>query len=177
MCLPSRIPLLSASDRSSSDIIIFSKLSEGGSNRIFQATFRDRKCVIARLSYLSTVPEHYTVASEVATLDYIRLHGIRTPEVYAYCSTKDNPVGAECIIMEKLDGIPLGDMWYSMTTKEQHKVVKQIVEWETRLMSLEFPACGSLYYHKNLPSEKKISLSAQSEVDFCIGPVAHYRWW
>lgn len=44
-------------------------------------------------------------------------------------------------------------------------------------MSLEFPACGSLYHHKDLLSEKKISLSAQSEVDFCIGPVTHYSWW
>lgn len=84
--------------------------------------------MIAKLPYLSTVPEHYTVASEVATLDYIRLHGIRTPEAYAYCSTKDNPVGAGYIIMEKLDGIPLSDIWYSMTIKEQQKVMKQIVE-------------------------------------------------
>lgn len=43
-------------------------------------------------------------------------------------------------------------------------------------MSLGFPACRSLYYHKDLRSEK-ISLSAQSEVGFYIGPVAHYSWW
>lgn len=79
--------------------------------------------------------------------------------------------------MEKLDGIPLGDVWYSMTTKEQHKVMKQIVEWETRLMSLVFPASGSIYYHRDLPSEKKIPLSGQDEVKFCIGPMVHYSWW
>ncbi|KAJ9314128.1 hypothetical protein DTO271D3_5605 [Paecilomyces variotii] len=93
----------------SSDIAIFSKLSEGGFNRVFQATFKDGRCVIARLPYPSTVPEHYTVASEVATLDYLRLHGIRTPEVYGWCSTKTNPVGSEYIIMEKLGSTPLGD--------------------------------------------------------------------
>lgn len=72
--------------------------------------------------------------------------------------------------MEKLGGTPLGDIWYSMTAKEQHKVMKQIVEWETRrLMSLNCPACGSLSYHKDLPSEKKIPLPDQHDAAFCIG--------
>lgn len=161
----------------SSDIATFSKLSEGGFNRVFQATFSDGKCVIARLPYPSTAPEHYTVASEVATLDYLRLHGIRTPKVYASCSIRTNPVGSEYIIMEKLDGTPLGDMWYSMTPKEQHKVMKQIVEWETRFMSLNFPAYGSLYYSTDLSSEKRVPLSGQEDVEFCVGPIAHYSWW
>ncbi|KAJ9400232.1 hypothetical protein DTO282F9_3002 [Paecilomyces variotii] len=161
----------------SSDIATFSKLSEGGFNRVFQATFKDGRCVIARLPYPSTVPEHYTVASEVATLDYLRLHGICTPEVYAWCSTKTNPVGSEYIIMEKLGGTPLGDTWYSMTPKEQHKIMKQIVEWEARLMSLEFPAYGSLYYRRDLPSERNVPLSSQEDVEFCVGPITHYSWW
>ncbi|KAK6832190.1 hypothetical protein RU639_002894 [Aspergillus parasiticus] len=70
-----------ASGHSISDLRTFIKLSEGGFNRVFQATFNDGKCVIARLPYPSTVPEHYTVASEAATLDYLHLHGIRTPEL------------------------------------------------------------------------------------------------
>ncbi|KAE8349515.1 kinase-like domain-containing protein [Aspergillus coremiiformis] len=166
-----------ASGRAPSDIVTFSKLSEGGFNRVFQTTFKDGRCTIARLPYPSTAPEHYTVASEVATLDYLRLHGIRTPEVYAWCSTKENPVGSEYIIMERLGGIPLGDVWYSMTPREQHKMMKQLVEWETRLMSLEFPAYGSIYYRNDLPSEKSIPLPGQTEVKFCIGPIVHYSWW
>ncbi|OJJ51949.1 hypothetical protein ASPSYDRAFT_63074 [Aspergillus sydowii CBS 593.65] len=67
-------------NRSSSDIVSFFKLSEGGFNRVFQATLSDGKNVIARIPYPSTGPEHYTVASEVATLDYLRLHGITTPK-------------------------------------------------------------------------------------------------
>lgn len=169
--------IATASGRSTSDIATFCKLFEGGFNRVFQATFKDGKCTIARLPYPSTVPEHYTVASEVATLNYLRLHGIRTPEVYAWCSTKANPVGAEYIIMEKLGGTPLGDLWYSMTPKEQHKIMKQIVEWETRLMSLELPAYGSIYYRKDLQSEKNIPLSGPKDDEFCIGPIAHYSWW
>ncbi|GAQ09494.1 hypothetical protein ALT_6815 [Aspergillus lentulus] len=115
-------------------------MAEGGFNRLFQATLTDGKHVIARLPYPSTS------------------HGIPTPEVYAWCSTKANPVGAGYIIMEKLDGIPLGEIWYTMTPKQQHKIMKQIVEWEVRFMSLEFPAFGSLYYQKGLPTERKVPL-------------------
>lgn len=160
-----------------SDLRTFIKLSEGGFNRVFEATFSDGKRVIARLPYPSTVPKHYTVASEAATLDYLRLHGIPTPEVYSWCSTKANPVGTEYIIMEKLDGIPLGDTWFTLAPKEQHKVVKQIIEWETRLMSLQFPASGSLYYTKDLSSESRVQLAEPTGTAFCIGPTAHYSWW
>ncbi|KAI9923505.1 Phosphotransferase enzyme [Aspergillus wentii] len=123
-------------DRPASDIVKFFKLSEGGFNRVFQANFADGKCVIARLPYPSTTPEQYTIASEAATLNYLRLHGICTPDVYAWSSTKENPVGAEYIIMEKLSGTPLGDKW--------------------------FPACGSIYYQRDLPQEKSIPLSDEN---------------
>ncbi|PYH75396.1 kinase-like protein [Aspergillus uvarum CBS 121591] len=166
-----------ASGRLKSDLKTFVKLSEGGFNRVFEATFSDGKCVIARLPYPSTVPEHYTVASEAATLDYLRLHGIRTPVVYGWCSTKANPVGTEYIIMEKLEGTPLGDKWFLMTPKEQHKVMKQIVEWEKQLMSLRFPASGSLYYTRDLSSDSRIQLADPNDRAFCIGPTAHYSWW
>lgn len=166
-----------ASGHSVSELVSFTKLSEGGFNRVFEATFSDGKCVLARLPYPSTAPEHYTVASEAATLDYLRLHGLHTPEVYAWCSTKVNPVGAEYIIMEKLDGTPLGNRWFSLTPKDQYKIMTQIVEWETRLMSLKFPASGSLYYLKDIPSEKRTRLEDPSSMAFCIGPIAHYSWW
>ncbi|KAF7125526.1 hypothetical protein CNMCM5793_001765 [Aspergillus hiratsukae] len=175
--IPALIKVIAtASGHGTSDIVSFYKMTEGGFNRLFQATFTDGKHVIARLPYPSTAPEHYTVASEAATLEYLRLHRIPTPEVYAWCSTKANPVGAEYIIMEKLNGTPLGDIWYAMTPKEQHKIMKQIVQWEARLMSLEFPACGSLYYQKDLPTERKVPLPSHNG-DFCIGPMAHYSWW
>ncbi|KAI2983818.1 hypothetical protein CBS147344_7546 [Aspergillus niger] len=94
-----------ASGHSVSELRSFTNLSEGGYNRVFEATFSDEKCVLARLPYPSTAPEHYAVASEAATLDYLRLHGLHAPEVYAWCSTKANPVGAEYIVIEKLDEI------------------------------------------------------------------------
>lgn len=96
--IPALIKVVAAaSGHGTSDIVSFYKMAEGGFNRLFQATFTDGRHVIARLLYPSTAPEHYTVASEAATLDYLRLHGIPTPQVYAWCSTKANPVGADIL--------------------------------------------------------------------------------
>lgn len=167
--------MATAVGRTPSDVASFGKLAEGGFNRVFEAVFNDGKRVLARLPYPSTMPKHYAVASEVATMDFLRLQGIRTPKVHAWSSTQNNGVGSEYIIMWRLDGQPLGATWYSLTSKQQHKVIKQIVELETRLMSLDFPACGSIYYQKDLHSERKTPLSGQKE--FCIGPIAHYSWW
>ena len=44
-------------------------------------------------------------------------------------------------------------------------------------MSLDFPAFGGLYYHRDLRSEKKFSLPDERDAAFCIGPIAHYSWW
>jgi hypothetical protein len=79
--------------------------------------------------------------------------------------------------MEKLDGTPLGEIWYTMSLKDQLGIMKQIVEWEARFMSLKFPASGSLYYRKDVLSGESIPLSDHGDRDFCIGPIAHYSWW
>ncbi|PKX96286.1 uncharacterized protein P174DRAFT_509561 [Aspergillus novofumigatus IBT 16806] len=109
--------ITAASGHMTSDIVSFFKLAEGGFNCLFQATFRDGKHVITRLPYPSTAPERYAVASKAATLDYLRLHGFPTPEVA-------NLVSAEYIIMEKLDGTPLGDMciYYQRDLPTERKV-------------------------------------------------------
>jgi hypothetical protein len=87
--------IAAATSRSTSDIVSFSKLLEGGFNRLFQAIFRDGKNVIAKILYPLTVLEHYTVASEVAMLDYLWLHGIPTPKVYGCCLTRVSPASAK----------------------------------------------------------------------------------
>lgn len=82
------------------DVIDFPKLAEGGFNRTFEITMRDGHQVIARLPYPLTSPKCYATASEVATMDFVRLHGIPVPQVYNYSATSRNPVVAEYIIMD-----------------------------------------------------------------------------
>ncbi|KAF1962350.1 kinase-like protein [Byssothecium circinans] len=164
---------------SAKDITSLVKIAEGGFNRIFQATCTDGTQVLARLPYPSTVPRHYTVASEVATLEYLRLKQIPVPRVYGWSSTASNPVGAEYIIMEKLHGKTLGDVWFTLDFKQRYKVIEQIVQLEQKLFSFQLPASGSIYFPNDLDEHelsKSVPLHVQGR-EFCIGPMAHYSWW
>src|SRR5882757_9010875 len=104
--------MLSRSSDGCTDVISLGKFAEGGFNRIFQANCKNGRQVLARLPYPSTVPRHYTIASEMAAMEYLRLNQIPVPRVYGWSSTVSNAVGAEYIIMEKLEGTTLGDIWF-----------------------------------------------------------------
>lgn len=65
---------------------------------------RDGVQLVARVPYSITEPKHFAIASEVATLDFVRLQGIPVPRVLAYSADDKNPVGTEYIIMEKAVG-------------------------------------------------------------------------
>jgi len=67
--------------------------------------------------YLSTIPQKYGVASEVATMELLWLHGVPTHKVFDWDSSSLNAVGSEYIIMEKVPGKDLNETWYSMTLK------------------------------------------------------------
>ncbi|EEH04098.1 phosphotransferase enzyme family protein [Histoplasma capsulatum G186AR] len=172
--------------RHETDIKSFKKLAEGGFNRVFEITMKDDGAkVLARLPYPSTVPKRLTVASEVATLDLIRSHDIPVPKVLDYSTNPDNPVGAEYIIMEKINGDPIGESWYTLSDKQRLKVLKGLVQLEAKLFAIDLPASGSLYYSHDLPPEMKgiiIRPSQDSDVtarrgEICVGPITSLKWW
>ncbi|KIX92544.1 uncharacterized protein Z520_11720 [Fonsecaea multimorphosa CBS 102226] len=67
-----------------SEVKEFSKLAEGGFNRVFQITMKDGSQVLARLPYPSTKPYRLPTASEAATLDLVRATGVPAPKVLYY---------------------------------------------------------------------------------------------
>ncbi|KAL8707350.1 MAG: hypothetical protein Q9220_007610 [cf. Caloplaca sp. 1 TL-2023] len=167
------------SGRTESDVVGFRKLAEGGFNRTFEITMQDGLQLIARLPYRSTVPKHYAVASEVATMDFVRSYSIAVPRIYDYSTTVENSVGCEYIIMEKVAGQELGETWFRLSPEQRLKVIKQVVDIESRLFSIPLPANGSIYYKKDLSTEV-VSLEipgTSSGKDFCIGPSAQQVWW
>lgn len=70
---------------------------------------------------------------------------IPAPEVYAWSSDPANPVGAEYIIMERVKGTALADVWGSMNALERYKIIEQIVQMEKQLECLKLPAYGNLF--------------------------------
>lgn len=161
------------------DVIGFEKLAEGGFNRSFLITMRDGYRLVARIPYPATEPKSLLVASEVATLDFLRAHGIQVPKVFGYSAVADNSAGTEYIFMEHVQGKNLGDVWYALSERERGKLVARIVQLESRLFSLQFPASGSLYYCDDLPDcYPRVIVPIPGSTDrFCIGPDTSLGLW
>lgn len=57
--------------------------------------------------------------------------------------------------------------------------MRQIVDIETRVMTIAFPASGSLYYRRDLgASDAAIPMPSQLTSDeIVVGPIAQFEWW
>ncbi|EFQ99340.1 protein kinase subdomain-containing protein [Nannizzia gypsea CBS 118893] len=172
-------------NRHESDIKSFKKLAEGGFNRVFEVTMKgDDTQILARLPYHSTVPRRLAVASEVATLGLLHCHDIPVPRVLGYSADPDNSVGAEYILMDRVDGTLIGDSWYTLSDKQRLKVLMGLVQLEARLFAIQLPAAGSIYYRRDLPSNLKkaaVYLSRGADApevpEICVGPDVSLAWW
>ncbi|TVY91372.1 Altered inheritance of mitochondria protein, mitochondrial [Lachnellula willkommii] len=165
--------------KDSTKVHSFSKLAEGGFNRAFEMTI-DGIPVIARLPYPSTYPKHFTVASEVATINLVRSYGVPAPKILGYSATSNNAVGSEYVIMEKVAGRDLGDIWYELSEKERLKVLSQVGKLESVLFSISLPAYGSIYHKRDLEVDTKsvdIPGVDSEAAQLCIGPDVAQKWW
>jgi hypothetical protein len=122
---------------------------------------------------------------------FVRSYGVPVPKVLAYSATSNNAVGAEYIIMEKVNGRDLGDIWYDLSEKERMKVVVQVARAESVLFSISLPACGSIYYRHDLgDGTEAVNIVAGESADesadesaggsagqLCIGPDVAQKWW
>jgi len=136
---------------------------------------KDGREVTARLPYSIALPSRLTVASEAATLTFVRSHGVPVPEVLDYSTTRENPVGVEYIVMEKAAGEELGDRWFSLPDLDRAKILGRLSQIESLLFSIPLPASGSIFYKKDLDSAIP-SLQIQN-TEFCVGPSVEQRWW
>lgn len=167
-------------NRPVTDFSSLTRFAEGGFNRVLQATFKDGYAILARIPFRTLAPAHYAVSSEAATLSLLHQHGIPVPKVLRYSSGGTNAVGSEYLLLEKLEGTPLGKHWFTLDQKAQVKIMRQIVKLETQILNIEVPACGSLYFNKDLSAaEPRIPVSSPlSDQDpIVVGPTAQYEWW
>lgn len=177
------------------DIVDFTKLAEGGLNRIFLITLRDGFKLVARIPYPILIPKAYTYASEVATMDFLRSKGLPIAEIYAYSFTPENEARTEYTLMEYIEGIDLGDVWFNLEKDDIDSFMDQLAKLESIMMSISFPAGGSIYYARDLKQlsgsegiplegeDQDISLDEQAKriplqkERFCVGPDVSLPLW
>ncbi|OAT01984.1 uncharacterized protein BDCG_17325 [Blastomyces dermatitidis ER-3] len=126
-------------------------------------------------------------ASEVATMDFMR-NVLQTPapQVYAWNFRVDrsNPVGAEYIVMERVQGIRLARVWDSLQLQDWIKICLQIFKYrKKKWTAAKFSQFGSLYYCQDIesaaPGTQLYVDEAGYSVDssqFTVGPAVGREW-
>lgn len=153
------------------------KLAEGGFNRTFLITMRGGFQMIARIPYPVTVPKFYAIASEVATMRFLRSSGLPVPEVYDYSPSSDNAAKTEYIFMEFMRGTKLSDVWLELEEPDIVSVLRQLAQLESRMMSIPFPAGGSLYHTSDLEKAAGRTGTLLNDERFCVGLDARLHMW
>jgi hypothetical protein len=132
------------------------KLAEGSFNKVFRLVMNNGKVVIARIPNPNSGPAYYTTASEVATMDFVRMLSqapfgrvltnnqartileIPVPKIHAWSASVSNPVGAEYIIMEEAAGKQAADSWNAIELEDKVSIMKQLISIEKKLLSVSF---------------------------------------
>ena len=128
-------------------------LAEGAFNKTYTATRAPcwhRQSYIVRISL--PVDAYYKTVSEVATIKYLRAHtSIPIPEVFSWDASDQNPIGFEWILMERVIGLPLQEVWYpehkvgSVGWHIKERTVELLADAVAQMWRLRFPVGGSLY--------------------------------
>ncbi len=138
---------------------------------------RDSFQMVARIPYPATVPKYFVVASEVATMAFLRSSGLPIPKVYGYSAVPDNAAETEYIFMEFVQGTKLSDVWRDLGEPEIISLLRQLAQLESKMMSIAFPAGGSLYYAQDL---EKVAMGPGIPLEnerFCVGPETRLTLW
>ncbi|KAK3294041.1 uncharacterized protein B0H64DRAFT_374877 [Chaetomium fimeti] len=131
------------------------KCPDGLYNKAYIFRMDDGREVIGKVPNPNAGLPHYTTASEVATMDFT------------------NSVGAEYIIMEKAEGVPLGRVWNSLGAPDKSKLLRQVFRFTNAWLANPLPGYGGLYYANDLPSGRSIPIGG---TQFAIGPTVGRDW-
>jgi serine/threonine protein kinase len=141
------------------------------------------------------VPKQYALASEVATMDFLRSKGLPIPKVYAYSFTSENEAETEYILMQYVEGTDLSQIWFELEEDQIVSLMDQLSKTESTMMSIAFPAGGSIDYARDLeelsgnegipleqeiegiPLDKQIESISLEKNRFCIGPDVSVPLW
>ena len=93
------------------------------------------------------VEPFYKTESEAATLAYVRKYTtLPVPEVIAYDSSSENELGFEWMLLKKIGGVPVSEIWESSKFSSKVQLTVQISDLQKELRLLQFGQVGSLYF-------------------------------
>ncbi|KAF9479942.1 protein kinase subdomain-containing protein PKL/CAK/Fmp29 [Pholiota conissans] len=170
------------------------KIAEGSYNKVFRMYFEDGRTAIARIPSSNLLGNASMItASEVATMEFMRLHdGLIVPLIYAYSKEPSNPVRSPYIIMEDIKGAPMLDDWYELRGDPVRAALFTFANDVKRMNIPVFSQIGSIYFKEDLsldlqrrPLFLKDDYYDASTIEnfrpavdrFRVGPISDRLWW
>ncbi len=118
-------------------------LQDGPYNKFYLVSYEDGKFVIKVT--LPICPKLKT-ESEVATLKWVYLNtGLPVPKVKCYDSSRDNPIGFEWILMDRIDGRPLSECFKQIPDGSLERIIKQIAQYTAKAFNKPFSVICNIY--------------------------------
>ncbi|GMG13725.1 unnamed protein product [Aspergillus oryzae] len=118
-------------------------LAQGALNKIYDVKI-DNEVFVMRVSL--PVDPYYKTMSEVSTVNWIsRTANIPVPRIITYQSSRENPIGFEWIIMTKMPGRPLKELWRSLSFSAKTSLVGEFAAYSSCLFRNQLQGIGNLY--------------------------------
>ena len=151
--------------------------SQGGFNKLYLIECKQNEQQRQYLIRVSLpVDPTFKTLSEVNTIAWLRSKtSIPVPTVLAYDCSYKNELGFEWILMEKIPGKALGEIWGSLSMTKKKELVKEIVRISAELFSYRFTGIGSLYSQEKYPStdlmgtKQKLCLQHDRKLKYGVG--------
>ncbi|KAI7087005.1 hypothetical protein KC356_g4565 [Hortaea werneckii] len=180
---PEELGAVAASAIGSRSCVSLEKYPDGMYNKAMLLTMCDGKQAVAKIPNPNAGQPHLTTASEVATMDFMRnTLGIPAPKVYAWCNDpQETRVGAEYIVMEKVEGVPLDTVYGKMPVEDRFAVTKTVSNYQKTWASTAFESYGGLYYAQDCPHGDPLRFTdrdgtTREDAKFAIGPTTGRDW-
>jgi len=124
-------------------------LAQGAFNKVYTIQCDDNKEYIMRVT-LPVRPRLKTM-SDCATIQCVRHHtDIPAPRVLHYNALRNDEVGFEWMIQERVSGSSLKSQWHQISWLEKELVVRKITEYLTQLFRKRFSRMGNIYDTQDL---------------------------
>ncbi|KAK3900004.1 phosphotransferase enzyme family-domain-containing protein [Staphylotrichum tortipilum] len=118
-------------------------LAQGAFNKVYVITLAEKE-VIARVT-LPVDPKWKTL-SEVATLRWVcKNTSLPVPEVISYKVDRANPIGFEWIVMSKMPGKPLGEVWRDVSFSAKEATVRRLAVFCAETFRAQLRGIGNLF--------------------------------
>ncbi|CCK72794.1 Aim9p KNAG_0L01740 [Huiozyma naganishii CBS 8797] len=182
------IPNLDVLNANERQVVIktISSIHEGKHHRVYKlSTNVESTPLILRIPYAIDPIETIStrLKSEVATQDYLQNNlGVSVPKIYVYGSDNKNPLGVPFMLQEFIEGDLLMKSWDPLADDASEgkppaalqKVVNQMADLHSKVISGEFGATGSIYFKDDVPEDKRMDVI---DGRWCIGPITERSFW